>query len=158
MLCQVCDRISRGSVVTPCSWPSSHRVSAQKFVSISGESSQPLTVSVGLQGYCHHSSTQCMNLNLDRQTQPSRWGLEAAGSTVCFLRTIWCYLHPLNRAFNMHVIEFQGVSDQERKLTLKRPTSFVSPETKSVYVTSGNALQQVKKLKHLGITFTTDRR
>ena len=33
--------------------------------------------------------------------------LEAAGSTVCFLRTISCYSHPPNGVLNMHLIGLQ---------------------------------------------------
>jgi len=55
-----------------------------------------------------------------------------AGSTVCFLRTIWFCLHPLSMVFNMHLIGCQlRATMQECKVALKRRRYYVSPQTQA---------------------------
>ena len=67
---------------------------------------QLFIVCVGLrQGYLLSPFFFLFYMNwIDSHTRVDQGLLEAAGSTVCFLHTIWCCLHSLNRAFNMHVI------------------------------------------------------
>ena len=86
--------------------------------------------------------------------------LGASGLTVCFLRTIWCCLRLLNRAFNMHSIVFLlRATKPEWKLALKRPRYLcLQKPRKCMLQVSGIALQQVEKFKYLGVVFTSGER
>jgi len=54
---------------------------------------------------------------------------EAARSTVCVLRPIWCWLNLLNRVWNLVGLHLLRAIKLEWKLALKKTRYYVYPET-----------------------------
>ena len=160
----------RSTVLTAaCYWPSSNCFPAQNFVSGSTELNRnrsPCVLHSDKRVRCHQSPLLFivyMNWidSHNRVDEGSQLG--AAGSTVCFLRTIWYWLHPmkyeqgLQHAFDRFFTACDpvGVKISTKKTEvscLSRNQRQCTPQG------SGNSLKQIENFKYRGVVFTNDGR